>query len=37
VEIWRTSKLSISPFYPDIGNYPTKIRHLWFLLTQAVA
>jgi hypothetical protein len=37
VEIWRTSKLSISPFYPDIGNYPAKIRHLWFLLTQAVA
>lgn len=37
VEIWRNAKLSTSHFFPDTGNYPPKIRHLWFLLTQAVA
>ncbi len=37
IEIWRNAKLSISHFKPDVGNYSAKIRHLWFLLTQAVA
>lgn len=37
IEIWRKAELSISPFKPHIGNYSAKIRHLWFLLTQAVA
>lgn len=37
IEIWRNAKLSISHFIPDVGNYTPKIRHLWFLLTQAVA
>ena len=37
LEIWRKAKLSTSPFQPDIGSYSAKIRHLWFLLTQAVA
>lgn len=37
IEIWRNAKLSISHFKPDVGNYSAKIRHLWFLLTQAIA
>ncbi len=37
LEIWRKAKLSTSLFKPHIGNYSAKIRHLWFLLTQAVA
>jgi len=37
LEILQKSKLSISPFQPDIGSYSAKIRHLWFLITQAVA
>ena len=36
-EIWRNAKLSISHFKPDIDSYSARIRHLWFLLTQAVA
>lgn len=36
-EIWKNSKLLISHFKPDIDSYSAKIRHLWFLLTQAVA
>jgi len=37
IEIWRKAKLSTSLFKPHIGSYSAKIRHLWFLLTQAVA
>ncbi len=37
LEILRKVKLSTSPFQPHIGSYSDKIRHLWFLLTQAVA
>lgn len=37
IEIWRTTELSTSSFQPLVGNYSAKIRHLWFLLTQAVA
>jgi hypothetical protein len=37
LEILRKAKLSTSLFQPDIGSYSNKIRHLWFLLTQAVA
>jgi hypothetical protein len=37
LEIWRKAKLSISHFKPHVGSYSAKIRHLWFLLTQAVA
>lgn len=37
LEIWRKAELSISNFQPDAGSYSTKIRHLWFSLTQAVA
>ncbi|MCB0561405.1 MAG: transposase [Phaeodactylibacter sp.] len=37
LEIWRKAELSISHFQPDVGSYSAKIRHLWFLLTQAVA
>ena len=37
LEIWRKAKLSTSPFYTDVGSYSAKIRHLWFLLTQALA
>lgn len=37
LEIWRKAELSISHFKPDVGSYSAKIRHLWFLLTQAVA
>lgn len=37
LEIWRKAELSISHFHPDVGSYSAKIRHLWFLLTQAVA
>lgn len=37
LEIWRKAKLSISHFQPDVGSYSARIRHLWFLLTQAVA
>jgi hypothetical protein len=36
LEIWRKAKLSISHFKPHVGSYSAKIRHLWFLLTQAV-
>ena len=37
LEILRKVKLSTSLFQPDVGGYSDKIRHLWFLLTQAVA
>lgn len=37
LEIWHKAKLSTSLFEPHIGSYSAKIRHLWFLLTQAVA
>ena len=37
LEIWRKAELSISHFQPHVGSYSAKIRHLWFLLTQAVA
>ncbi len=37
LEILRKTKLSISNGKPLIQSYPEKIRHLWFLLTQAVA
>ena len=37
LEIWQKAKLSTSHFKPDVGSYSAKIRHLWFLLTQAVA
>lgn len=36
-QIWRNAKLSTSHFKPDIDSYSDRIRHLWFLLTQAVA
>jgi hypothetical protein len=37
VEILRKTKFSISNGEPLVKSYPDKIRHLWFLLTQAVA
>lgn len=37
LEILRKTKFSISHGEPLIQSYPEKIRHLWFLLTQAVA
>lgn len=37
LEIWQKTELSISHFNPLIESYNKKIRHLWFLLTQAVA
>ena len=37
LEIWQKGKLSTSLFQPHVGSYSAKIRHLWFLLTQAVA
>lgn len=37
IEILRKTNFSISNGKPLVQNYPEKIRHLWFLLTQAVA
>lgn len=37
LEIWRKAELSRRPFQGDVNSYFTKVRHLWFLLTQAVA
>jgi len=37
IHIWTKFKLSISPDKPHINSYHHKIRHLWFLITQAVA
>jgi DDE superfamily endonuclease len=37
IEILRKSKFSISNGKPLMQSYPEKIRHLWLLLTQAVA
>lgn len=37
IEIFRKTKLSTSNGIPLVQSYPEKIRHLWFLLTQAVA
>jgi len=33
----QKAKLSTSYFKPNVESYYTKIRHLWFLLTQAAA
>ena len=37
LELWQKAKLSTSYFHPHVQSYSAKIRHLWFLLTQAVA
>lgn len=37
LELLQKAKLSTSYFQPDVESYFAKIRHLWFLLTQAAA
>jgi len=37
LELLQKAKLSTSYFKPDVESYSAKIRHLWFLLTQAAA
>jgi len=37
IEILRKTKFSISNGEPLVQSYSEKIRHLWFLLSQAVA